>query len=241
MTPDPRGSAPDIVTTDEAGPDRRGPTRRQALAVAGGGAVALGAAFGPFSTLLSAGAADGQEQAPEITLASWLVGLELAAVDLYEKNRDSSAFDAATQSLAATCSAHHEAQSSSLGSMIAATGATAPTDANSAFTAEYRPRVDAAADGAAKAAVFAEIEEGFAATYQASFTTIVSAPLAGVAAEILATDAAHAVAWSAAANGQGSDDPMPGEDALPASQTVEAAFDQAALTPATTTTTGAAS
>ncbi len=233
MTPDPRGNDSVVGTDDAVGPPGRGPTRRQAIALAGGSAAALGLALGPFS--LFAGAADGDEP-PEVALTTWLIGLELAAVALYEPLRSHTAFDEATQSLVGACAGHHDAQSAALGEMLTAAGGEVPTEANQAFVDTFKARIDGAADGAAKAAVLADMENGFAATYQSSFTILTSPSLAGAAAQILATDAAQAVAWSAAANGQQSDDPLPTPDAVPGSQTDQGRFTQTTFTENTTTT-----
>ncbi len=234
MTPDPRGNDSVVGSDADAGPLGRGPTRRQAIALAGGTAAAVGMTLGPFSHLF-AGAADG-EVAPETALSAWLMGLELAAAALYEPLATAAQFDAATQQLVTTCTGHHSDQSAALGEMVTAAGGEAPTEPNQAFIDAFKPRIDGAGDGAATAAVLAEMENGFAATYAASFTTITSSSLAAVAAQILSTDAAHAVAWSAAANGQGAEAPLPPPEAIPASQSAEGAFTQTTYTENTTTT-----
>ena len=234
MTPHPRGNESTVGSDDAAGPPGRGPTRRQALALAGGSAAAVGLALGPFSHLF-AGAADG-DQPPEVALTTWLIGLELAAVTLYEPLHTDDAFDQVTQSLVGTCAGHHDAQSAALGSMVTAAGGEVPTDPNQAFVDTFKGRIDGAADGAAKAAVLAEMENGFAATYEGSFTILTSPSLAATAAQILATDAAHAVAWAAAASGQGSDNPLPPPDAIPESQTDTGRFTETTFTENTTTT-----
>lgn len=233
MTPEPRGTD-SVVGTDDAEPIGRGPTRRQAIAIAGGSAAALGLAIGPFTSFF-AGAAEG-DGPPEITLTSWLIGLELAAAAIYDPLRTDAAFDTATQALVGVTGSHHEAQSASLASMVTAAGGEVPTEPNDAFVAEFGGRVTAAADGAAKAAVLAEMENGFAATYHGAFSTMTSSSLTSVVAQILATDAAQAVAWSAAANGQGSDNPLPTPDAIPASQSDDGHFAETQFTENTTTT-----
>lgn len=223
MTSDPSGtdSAPPL-DVDETG---HGPNRRQVLALAGGTAAVLGLGATPFSGFF-AGAADG-EVAPEISLTAWLVGLELAAVSLYDQVATDGALDTASQTLATTCVANHGSHQSSLAEMVSAGGGTAPTAANQAFLDAFQLRIDGAADGAAKAAVLAEMEDGFAATYLAALQTATRASLASVIAQILATDATHAVAWSAAAEGQGSENPLPSPDAVPETQTDEAQFTEA--------------
>lgn len=233
MTPDPRGNDSVALSDADAGPLGRGPTRRQAIALAGGTAAAAGMALGPFSSFF-AGAAQG-DGPPEITLTGWLMGLELAAVELYGPLADNGTFDAASQQLVATCAGHHTDQSAALGEMVTAGGGESTSDPNQAFVEEFRGRVDGAGDGAAKATVLAEMENGFAATYEAALATITSPSLAAVVAQILSTDAAQAVAWSAAANGQGSEAPLPTPDAIPASQSDEGQFTQTAFTPNTTT------
>lgn len=239
MTPDQRGN--DLVIDDgDAGVSGRGPTRRRALVLAGGTAAALGAAIGPFSHLFTSAAAEGGPP-EEIVLAGWLVGLELAALDLYEVAEGVAAGDERTATLATTCGGNHDAQSKALGAMITATGATAPSSPDAGLVAEFKPRIQAASGTAALASVLTDLENGFAATYQASLATLSSAPLASVAAQILATDAAQSVAWAAAAAGPGSAMPLPPPDAIPASQTTQGQFEQPAPTSTTSTTTGGAS
>ena len=176
-----------------------------------------------------------------------MIGLELAAAELYQSASTNNAFDTASQALAATTGAHHTEQSQALGAMVTAVGGDVPTESDPDFLAVYKPKVTAASDGAAKAAVFAEIENGFAATYFAAFDTVTSASLATVVAQLLATDAAHAVAWGAAANGQGDESPMPAEDAIPAAQTDDGQFEKAtrsvpgAISSSASTTTEATS
>lgn len=234
MTPDPRGNDSVVGSDADDGPPRRGPTRRQAIALAGGTATAVGMALGPFSTFF-AGAAEG-DGPPDTTLASWLMGLELSAVALYEPLATAPGFDAATQELITTCAGHHTDHSAALGEMVTAGGGEATSDANQAFVDDFKGRIDGAGDGAAKAAVLAEMENGFAATYQGALAAIMSSSLAAVAAQILATDAAQAVAWSAAANGQGSEAPLPAPDAIPATQSSDGQFTQTTYTANTTTT-----
>lgn len=243
MTPDQRGNDSGIGNDVADAPGGRGPTRRQALAIAGGTMAALGAGIGPFSHLFvsGAGAAEG-DGPPEIVLSAWLVGLELAAEQLYESVAESTQLDDAAKGLAATCGAHHMAQSKALGQMIAATGATAPSEGDKAFVALFEPRITGAVDAAALARVFADLENGFAATYFEAFTTVTSSSLAALIAQILATDAAQATAWSAVENGQGAEKPLPAPDAIPQAQTATDAFDESTLTaPSTTTSSGTAS
>lgn len=239
MTPDQRGNDL-VIDDDDAGVSGRAPTRRRALVLAGGTAVAFGAAVGPFSHLFTAAAAEGGPP-EEIVLAGWLVGLELGALDLYEAAVSVAAGDAQAAALATTCGGNHDAQSKALGAMITATGATAPSAPDADLVAEFKPRIQGASGTAALAGVLNELENGFAATYQASFATLTSAPLASVAAQILATDAAQSVAWAAAAAGPDSVMPLPPPDAIPESQTTQGQFEQPAPTSTTSTTTGGAS
>ncbi len=218
---------------------RPGPTRRQALIMSGASAETIGAAVSPFVHLLPAGAADGDES-PEIVMASSLIGIELAAADLYASVGSSAVLDSAGKDLAAKCRGNHNAQGSALGEVVTAAGATVPTDANAAFEARYSSRIAAAGDAATLGNLFAEIENGFAATYLAGLETMTSPSLAGVAAQILATDATQAVVWSALANGQGATVALPAASAVPQTQTTDGQFDLDALTPPTTTTTVAA-
>lgn len=237
MTPSPLGSETNDETPESTGPGRRGPTRRQALMLAGGSAAALGAFVGPFSGLFSAGAADGDDAegddsgpgpSPEMQLAGWLMGLESAAAELYNRARDS--FDDAGRHLASTCAAHHTAQAAALGEMVTAGGGETADAPNKAFTERYGADLDAAGDATAKANFFSGLENDFAATYQASFDTLTSPSLAALAAKILATDAAQAVAWSAAAHG-GEGDGLPDEGAIPESQGTDGKFDDKDLPP----------
>ncbi len=228
MTPNPRG----IDSDPDTDPQRRGPTRRQALALAGGTAVALGATVGPFGGLLDAGAADDDDTGPvESSTASWLMSLELAAAELYADARDADGFDDAARDLAAACAAHHTAQSQALSEMVSAGGGETPDGPNQAFLDRFGPGLAAAPGGAGKAAFLAGLENQFAATYQASFDTLTSPSLAALAAKILATDAAQAVAWSAVANSFDGGNGLPSEDAIPESQTGDDAFDRSDLAP----------
>ncbi|MBS1847615.1 MAG: ferritin-like domain-containing protein [Actinobacteria bacterium] len=238
MTPDSRLPESDVAA-DIGGPDR-GPTRRRAIVLAGGTAAALGAAAGPFAHLIGAETAQGN-QSPDITLAMWLVSLELAARSVYATAAKADAFDDRAKSLATTCGANHGAQGTALGAMVTAGGGTVPTDANSVLAMQFSNRFATAATAAAKAGVLEDLENGLAATYQASLATLRSAPIAAVAAQIIASDAAQAVAWAAIANGPTADAPLPKPDAIPASQTTDAQFDRTEFTPATTTTTGSTS
>ena len=214
-------------------PQQSGPSRRRLLTMAGGSAAAVGLALGPFAHLFTAGAAPGGES-PEITLATQLVGLELAASGLYDQVHASSGVPGPVVDLASACSTHHQAQSKALGAMITAAGGTVPTEPNAAFTAQWGPRVGQAADAPSLGTVFTQMEDGFAATYLAALSTVTSAPLAGVCAQILATDAGQAVAWSAVANGQGAKVPLPAQDQVPTFQTTSGQFTESDY--ATTTT-----
>lgn len=232
MTPSPHGIDTLTGTGDDTGGERRGPTRRQALAMAGGTAAVVGASIGPFSGLLSAGAADGDGEddggqiSPETRTATWLVGIEMAAAELYTDAREDATFDAAARDLAERCAVHHTAQAAALREMVTAGGGTPPDAANDAFLARYRPGLGEG-DAAAKAGHLADIENGFAATYLAAFDVLTSTSLAALAAQILATDAAHSLAWSSVV-GEGG---LPGEDAIPEVLTTTGAFDENALQP----------
>lgn len=231
MTPSPSGNASHTATGDDTGPQRRGPTRRQALALAGGTAAVLGATVGPFGGLLGAGAADDDQGSPEMATTAWLTSLELAAAELYDHARDASGFDDAARDLAATCAAHHTAQAAALSEMVSSGGGETPEGPNKAFLSQFRSGLDGADGAGAKADFLATMENRFAATYLKAFDTLTSPSLAALIAKILASDAAHAVAWSAAAGGFDGGDGLPGEDAIPESQTDADAFDRSEFKP----------
>ena len=243
MTLDPHGSdhMPEI-SGDDAPIGASGPTRRKVLALAGAGAATLGAAIGPFAHLLPAAAAD---ESPELALVTFIAGLELAAVDLYDTAANSAALEGAAKDLASTIGEHHATHASTLGALIGAGGGTAPTAGNAGLAAQYGPRVSGATDLAALAKVLEELEEAFAATYFASLGTVVSSTLASTVAQILPVDAAHAVAWSAAPTTTPTDAGNPAVAAVPVVQTDAGKLTQAALAGSagttTSTTTGASS
>lgn len=233
MTPDQRGNDSVVGSDAVDGPGGRGPTRRQVIALTGGAAAATGMALGPFSHFF-AGAASAEIPA-EISLSAWLMSIEQAASAVYAQAAEGGNLDDAAQDLVATCATHHDAHSTALSEMVSAGGGETPSEPNQAFVADFGGRVAAAGDAAAKAAVFAEMENGFAATYQAAYATLTSAPLAAIAAQIQATDATHAVAWAAAAATGPEGDALPEPGAIPGSQTEDGAFAQDAYAAATTT------
>ena len=240
MTLDPHGSdtTPEVTGEHDSGGES-GPTRRRMLALAGASAAALGTAVGPFAHLLPAAAAD---ESPEVALVTFIAGLELGVVELYATAAKSPALTGALNDLATTVGDHHSQHASTWAGLIVAAGGSAPTTGNSGLTAKYGPRVSGAADAAAFAAIFQEREEPLAATYFDALATIVSSTMASPAAQILPVDAAHAVAWSAAASTTAADTGKPAKDALPATQTDAGKFDKSSLGGTTaTTTTGAPS
>jgi hypothetical protein len=243
VTLDPHGSdhTPE-ATGDDAPIGASGPTRRKVLALAGAGAATLGAAIGPFAHLLPAAAAD---ESPDLALVTFIAGLELAAVDLYDTAATSTALEGAAKELASTVGEHHATHASTLGALISAGGGTAPTAGNAGLAAQYGPQVSGAADVAALAKVLQELEEAFAATYFAALGTIVSSTLASTAAQIMPVDAAHAVAWSAAPTTTPTDAGKPTAAAVPALQTDAGELTRSALGGSagttTSTTTGASS
>lgn len=224
MTPDQRGNDSVVGTDTVDGPVGRGPTRRQVIALTGGAAAATGMALGPFSHFF-AGAASAEVPA-EITLSAWLMGIEQAASAVYAQAAEAGGLDDATADLVSTCAGHHDAHSTALNEMVSAGGGETPTAPNQDFVDDFGGRVAGASDTAAKAGVFAEMENGFAATYQAAYATLTSAPLAAIAAQIQATDATHAVAWATAAAAGGEGPTLPDPGSIPGSQTDEGAFGQ---------------
>lgn len=244
MTLDPRGSDPTPVIAGDHDPaGSAGPTRRRVLALAGASAAVLGTAVGPFAHLLPAAAADESRQ---LTLVTFIAGLELAAVDLYTTAAKSPALTGAATDMASAIGGHHSVYASTWAALIGAGGGTAPTSGNTGFAALYAPRVSGAADVAALAGVLQELEDGFAATYFAALGSIVSSTLSSTAAQILPICAAHAVAWSAAPTTTPTTAGNPAANAVPVTQTDERKFTQSALgddtaDATTSTSTGATS
>lgn len=236
MTLDPSGSDPmpeSAATNGQA----TGPSRRRVLALAGASAAAFGAAFGPLAHLAPAAAAD---VAPEVTLVTFIAGLELASVDLYTTAASSTTLTGAAKDLAATIGDHHKTHASTWSALIGAAGGTPPTTGNAGLAAKYGPRVAAAKDVTALAPVLQELEEALAATYLAALGTIYSSTLASTAAQILPVDAAHAVAWASAPTSSPDAAGNPAASAVPAIQTTAGQLTQADLggnTTASTTTT----
>ncbi len=232
MTLEPREPGDGLSTA----PDGRGPTRRKALTVIGGTAAAIG--VGLSSNAMIAGAAQSDDVAPEISFAIFAVGLELAVAEMYQDFAKASAQDAPAASLATACAQSHTAQAKALGSMISAAGAEVPTVANSAFAKQFDTK-GPSGDSKASALQFVTIENSFAATYLDGLSKITSSSLAMIAAQILATDAAQAVAWSAVAQSTDGKLGTPAPSALPQTQTTDAKFTPSSMPNPTTTVAGA--
>lgn len=232
MTLEPREPGDGLSTT----PDGRGPTRRQALTLAGGAAAAVG--VGLSSNAMIAGAAQSDDVAPEISFAIFAVGLELAVTEMYQGLAKASTQDAPLASLATACAQSHTAQAKALGSMISAAGAEVPTVANSAFVKQFDTK-GPRRDKRQTALQFVTIENSFAATYLDGLSTIASSSLAMIAAQILATDAAQAVAWSAVAQSSDGKLGTPEPSVLPQTQTTDGKYTPSSMPNPTTTVAGA--
>lgn len=238
---DPSSASPDASTASS--PTVEGTHRRRLLVTAGTGlgAAAIAGALGPLGHLLPAAAASSDES-PEIALATFLTGIELSVIDLYDLAGKTGKLTADTTSLAKTFRQHHQAHSTELASLVTDGGGTPPTSGNAALTAQETPKISGAADATALANVLGALEDSLAATYLASLRVFVSSALASTAAQILPVDAQQAVAWSAATNPGGNPPHQPAASEVPPLQTTDGALTVASLgTSLSPTTTGTAS
>ncbi len=112
-------------------PTVEGTHRRRLLITAGTGlgAAAIAGAIGPLGHLLPAAAAS-SEESPEIALASFLTGIELAVVDLYDLAGKSGKLTGDLAALAKTFGQHHQVHGEKLGALVTDGGGTAPTTGN---------------------------------------------------------------------------------------------------------------
>ena len=238
--PDPSSASPDAEPVPA--PTVASNHRRRLLVTAGTGlgAAALAGAIGPLGHLLPAAAA-ASDESPEIALATFLTGIELSVVDLYDLAGKSGKLTGSSATLTKTFGQHHLVHSQTLGALVTDGGGTAPTAGNANLTKQEAPKINGAADAVALAGVLGALEDSLAATYLAALRTFVSSALASAAAQILPVDAQQAVAWSAAASPGGNPPHQPAANEVPPMQTTDGAITIASLGPTPTTTTGTAS
>lgn len=202
--------------------------------------VALGAGLVPFGSFLpTAAAADGETDDMQFT--SFVIGLELALVTLYNQAVKSGKLSSAASKTASDFSSHHSDHSQVMGTLASAGGGTVPTAGNATLLSQFAPQIATAADEPAILAVLGQLEEAMAATYFQALGTLQSTALSAAVAATLPVEAQHAVVLSAA----GATPPQPTEQAVPATQTNAGQLTPAALpqsnasAPGATTTPGA--
>ena len=175
---------------------RDGATRRSFLtkAATGGGLLTFGSMVAPVSRLVPAATAQEEEEdtpvSDDVELATFMAGLELAAVEVYRAAAATGKLTNAGNQIATMFGGHHQDHADALNEIIGEDAAV--TEPNGALVDEFGPMIRAAADEAAILEIAYSLEEAAASTYLVAVGELEDARNAGTLATILPVESQHA-------------------------------------------------
>lgn len=181
------------VHLGEAVPGHRASRRRfLAKAAAGGTLLTVGSFVAPVGRFVPAAFA--QSASPDVDLASFAAGVELALVQTYRVAVDIGKLDAEVSRVARLFGGHHQAHADALNTIVGEDNAV--VEANTAAVNDFTGQVQGAAGQNAVLEVLFSLEEAAASTYLGAVGTVDDATDAGTLATILPVESQHATVWA---------------------------------------------
>jgi rubrerythrin len=171
------------------------PTRRGFItkAATGGALLTAGSLAAPVGRLVPA--AFGQdapevELSPDAEVASFVAGLELAAVEIYRRAGQTELLTNTARQVFGAIGDHHRTHATILNGIV---GEEAPvTEPNAALLEQYGPMIENATDEAAILEAAYNLEEAMAATHLETVGEMEDSGDAGIVATVLPVESQHA-------------------------------------------------
>lgn len=172
---------------------RRGLLAKAAVAAP---VVALGAALGPLTGLLSTAAA--ADELSDFDLVAFAQTIELSTVAVYEAAAAATSLTGDQADVVKSFGGHHSEHATLFETILNDAKSTPPGVSNAALDKVYGPRVAGATTGPAVLTVLLDLENALAATYLHLLGLLQNTAAAATMASILAVDAQHATVLATA-------------------------------------------